>query len=192
MISIKEVIIVEGKYDRMKLQQVVDGVIIATDGFRIFSNRYKSEMIKRLAAERGLLVLTDSDAAGFKIRNFIKGIVEDVSVVKHAYIPDILGKERRKEKATAEGKLGVEGMDVEILREAIERAGAGVEEGEKRRQISKADLFELGLLGGEGSAEKRRGLCRNLGLPQRISTTSLLEVLNILYTYEEICEILEG
>ena len=187
MERVKEVIVVEGRYDKNALSQVVDAVILETSGFGIFKDRQKQKLFRTLAETRGLIVLTDSDGAGFVIRNFIKGCT-DPRTVKHAYIPDICGKERRKRAPSREGKLGVEGMRPEILLEALRRAGAGFEGDapeETRTPITKADLYARGLSGGTDSAEKRRALLRQLDLPERLTADGLLEVLNALMTREE-------
>ncbi len=182
MRRIKEVIVVEGRYDKNTLSQVVDAAILETSGFGIFNDAAKRRLLKTLAETRGLIVLTDSDGAGFLIRNHIRGIV-DPKLVKHAYIPDISGKERRKEKASKEGKLGVEGMRPEVLIEALKRAGATFDDSpaeQRPAQITKADLYAKGLSGREGSAEKRRQLLQKLGLPERMSADAMLDVLNAL------------
>ena len=182
MRRIKEVIVVEGRYDKNTLSQVVDAAILETSGFGIFNDAAKRRLLKTLAETRGLIVLTDSDGAGFLIRNHIRGIV-DPRLVKHAYIPDISGKERRKEKASKEGKLGVEGMRPEVLIEALKRAGATFDDSpaeQRPAQITKADLYAKGLSGREGSAEKRRQLLQKLSLPERMSADAMLDVLNAL------------
>ena len=186
MERVKEVIVVEGRYDKNALSQVVDAVILETSGFGIFKDRQKQKLFRTLAETRGLIVLTDSDGAGFVIRNFIKGCT-DPRTGKHAYIPDICGKERRKRAPSREGKLGVEGMRPEILLEALRRAGAGFEGDapeETRTPITKADLYARGLSGGTDSAEKRRALLRQLDLPERLTADGLLELLNALMTRE--------
>ena len=186
MRRIKEVIVVEGRYDKNTLSQVVDAAILETSGFGIFNDAAKRRLLKTLAETRGLIVLTDSDGAGFLIRNHIRGIV-DPKLVKHAYIPDISGKERRKEKASKEGKLGVEGMRPEVLIEALKRAGATFDDSpaeQRPAQITKADLYAKGLSGREGSAEKRRQLLQKLGLPERMSADAMLDVLNALMDRE--------
>lgn len=191
MIRVKEAIVVEGKYDKIKLSSLVDGIIIETNGFGIFRDREKMEYIRRLARERGLLVLTDSDGAGFLIRGRISSCVPREQV-KHAYIPDILGKERRKTAPSKEGKLGVEGMEPAVLKAALERAGATVTPEEspagQTEKISKADLYSLGLSGGAGSEEKRKALQRAMGLPERLSANGLLQALNALYSRQEFLE----
>lgn len=187
MLSVKEVIVVEGRYDKNTLSQIVDAVIIETSGFGIFNDAQKQKLLRRLAAERGLIVLTDSDGAGFVIRNFIKGCV-DPALVKHAYIPDVTGKERRKSAPSKEGKLGVEGMRPDVLLEALRRAGATIE-GEDAppagARITKADLYAAGLTGGTDSRAARQRLLAQLDLPEHLSTNALLEVLNALMTREE-------
>lgn len=191
MISVKEVIVVEGRYDRNTLSQVFDAVIVETSGFGVFNDREKLALLRRLAEARGLVVLTDSDGAGFVIRNFLKGAI-DPALVKQAYIPDIAGRERRKRAPSKEGKLGVEGMKPEVLIEALRRAGATVGGEEPARRaggITKATLYELGLSGGPGSAEKRRALLKELDLPEKLSANALLDVLNALYTEAELREI---
>lgn len=188
MIKVKEAIVVEGRYDKIKLSSLVDGVIIETNGFGIFNDAEKIEYLRRLADERGLLVLTDSDGAGFVIRGKISSCIPKAQV-KHAYIPDILGKERRKAAPSKEGKLGVEGMELEVLKSVLIRAGATLEDSEAEEnsieKIIKADLFELGLSGGSGSEEKRKALQKYLKLPERLSANGLLQALNALYSREE-------
>ena len=183
MRKIREVVVVEGRYDKNTLSQVVDAVILETSGFGIFNDREKRKLLQTMAEKRGLIVLTDSDGAGFLIRNHIKGFV-DPSLVKHAYIPDIPGKERRKARASREGKLGVEGMRPQVLLDALTRAGATFEDESNVQtsspRITKADLFALGLSGGSESARKRMELQRELELPERLSADALLDVLNAL------------
>lgn len=186
MHKIREVILVEGRYDKNALRQVVDAVILETSGFGIFHDRQKQKLLRSLSESRGLIVLTDSDGAGFVIRSFIKGCV-DPSLVKHAYIPDVYGKERRKAAPSKEGKLGVEGMRPEVLLESLRRAGATFD-GEscaQEKSITKADLYARGLSGRSGSAEKRARLMRALDLPERLSPTALLDVLNALMSRED-------
>ena len=188
MHKVREVIVVEGRYDKNALSQIVDAVILETSGFGIFNDRQKQKLLRTMAEKRGLIVLTDSDGAGFVIRNFLKSCV-DPSQIRHAYIPDVLGKERRKSKASREGKLGVEGMKPEILLDALRRAGAsfaGEEQSKlKENKISKADLYRLGLSGGEGSREKRDALLQTLDLPSHLSANALLDVLNALMDRDE-------
>ena len=188
MIAVKEAILVEGRYDKNTLSQVVDAVILETSGFGIFHDRQKQRLLRSLAEKRGLVVLTDSDGAGFVIRNFIKGCVPPEKV-KHAYIPDVYGKERRKTSPSREGKLGVEGMRPEVLLDALRAAGAsflGEEQLERPiERITKADLFRLGLSGGEDSRKKRLALISSLDLPEHLSADALLDVLNALMNREE-------
>ena len=191
MIPVKEVIVVEGRYDKNTLSQIFDAVIVETSGFGVFNDREKLALLRRLAEARGLVVLTDSDGAGFVIRNFLKGAI-DPALVKQAYIPDVAGKERRKASPSKEGKLGVEGMSAETLIDALRRAGATLgDEAPTHRSggITKATLYELGLSGGPGSAEKRRALLKELDLPEKLSANALLDVLNALYTEAELREI---
>ena len=188
MIRIKEAIVVEGRYDKNTLSQVVDAVILETSGFGVFKDGEKLTLLRRLAAKQGLIVFTDSDGAGFVIRNYIKGAIPPHQV-KHAYIPDIYGKERRKRTPGKEGKLGVEGMNPDVLLQALLRSGATVE-GEEvavpRGELTSADLFVLGLTGRQDSADRREKLLHRLELPQHMNAKALLTVLNALYTREEL------
>ena len=191
MHSVREVIVVEGRYDKNALSQVVDAVIIETSGFGIFNDAEKRKLLQTMAEARGLIVLTDSDGAGFVIRNYIKGCV-DPKLVKHAYIPDIYGKERRKSAPSREGKLGVEGMKPQVLLDALIRAGATFDDEENKKsapRISKADMYARGLSGREGSAEKRARLIKQLGLPERLTADGLLDVLNATMSREEFLSI---
>ena len=185
--TVKEVIVVEGRYDKNALRQVVDATVIETEGFGIFNDPEKRALLRALAEKRGIILLTDSDGAGFVIRNYLKGCV-DPSLVKNAYIPDIPGKEKRKSSPSKEGKLGVEGMSPEILLEALRRAGAtfGDEPGKTPGGITKADLYALGLSGQPDSTGKRKRLQTRLGLPEQMTAGALLEALNILTTREEL------
>lgn len=194
MMRVKEAVVVEGRCDRAKLSALIDGTIVETGGFAIFNDRDKMELIRRLAAARGVIILTDSDGAGFLIRSKLCSCLPPEQV-KHAYIPDIYGKERRKAKPSKEGKLGVEGMPLETLRDCLIRAGATIEDipGETRPpELTKADLFELGLSGGDGSAERRRALQRRLKLPERLSANGFLQALNVLYTRRELFDLLKN
>lgn len=186
MHKVREVILVEGRYDKNKLSQFLDAVILETKGFGIFNERQKLELLRSLAEKRGLIVLTDSDGAGFVIRNFLKGSI-DPRFIKHAYIPDMPGKERRKAHPSREGKLGVEGMTPQVLLAALRRAGATIDEVEHHAQpeIKKADLYASGLSGRENSAARRKELMNALDLPEHLSSTALLDVLNALMTREE-------
>ncbi len=187
MHKINEVIVVEGRYDKNALSQVVDAVIIETSGFGIFNDEGKRKLLNKMARAKGLIVLTDSDGAGFVIRNFIKGCV-DPQYLKHAYIPDIYGKERRKAKASREGKLGVEGMSPQILLEALLKAGATVDDAESSAahgRITKADMYARGLSGKPGSSEMRAKLLKALSLPERMTADALLDVLNATMDRDE-------
>ena len=187
MQSVKEVIVVEGRYDKNALRQVVDAVVIETAGFGIFNDTQKQKLLRKMAEARGLIILTDPDGAGFVIRNFIKSCVPPERL-KQAYVPDIRGKEKRKAKPSREGKLGVEGMRAEILLEALRRAGATFEDTQSCRtgqMITKADLYRLGLSGRENSAKKRSELIRELDLPEHLSADALLDVLNATMSREE-------
>ena len=191
MHSVREVIVVEGRYDKNALSQVVDAVIVETSGFGIFNDAEKRKLLQTMAEARGLIVLTDSDGAGFVIRNYIRGCV-DPKLVKHAYIPDIYGKERRKSAPSREGKLGVEGMKPQVLLDALIRAGATFDDEENKKtapRISKADMYARGLSGREGSAEKRARLIKQLGLPERLTADGLLDVLNATMSREEFLSI---
>ncbi|MBC8570789.1 toprim domain-containing protein [Zongyangia hominis] len=186
MISLKETVVVEGKYDKIKLASLLNATIIAVDGFRIFTDKETLALLRALADKTGLVILTDSDAAGFKIRHYIAGAVNP-NKVRHAYISDIFGKESRKEKPSKEGKLGVEGVSqAEILR-ALTRAGVLCEEGsprEKGRPITKTDFFADGLTGAPDAGVRRKRLIERLGLPEHLSANGLLQVLNALMDYE--------
>lgn len=187
MIRIREAIIVEGRYDKNTLAQIVDAPILETSGFGIFHDRQRLALLRRLAETRGIIVLTDSDGAGFVIRNYLRGAIDPLQV-KHAYIPDVAGKERRKRTASKEGKLGVEGMRPDVLLEALRRAGATIEGEETMAagaRITKADLYAAGLTGGADSKAARQRLLAQLDLPEHLSTNALLEVLNALMTREE-------
>ena len=194
--TIREVIVVEGRYDKNALSQVVDATIITLGGFAVFNDREKLAFLRRLAEQRGLIVLTDSDGAGFVIRNYLKGALPR-NRVKQAYIPDIPGKERRKRTPGKEGKLGVEGMKPAVLLEALRRAGATFADeetvGERRKDpITKADLFALGLTGGTDSAAKRRALLKRMDLPEHLTPNGMLEALNLSYGREEFLSWAEG
>ncbi len=186
MIKIKEAVIVEGKYDKIKLSNILDTVIIETDGFAIFKDKEKQKLIRFLSEKRGIIIMTDSDSAGFKIRNFINGIIKTENI-KNVFIPDIYGKEKRKTESSKEGKLGVEGMSAEVILNALEKAGVlCFENAEKQgREITHTDFFEDGISGGENSAGIRKALAKELDLPERISSSSLLKVINSYMTYEE-------
>lgn len=192
MIRVKEAIIVEGKYDKIRLSSVVDGLILETNGFRIFKDREQMALIRRLAETRGILILTDSDGAGFVIRRYLSGSIPP-DRVRHAYIPDIPGKERRKAKPSKEGKLGVEGVSQEVLLAALRRAGVCCSEEPEEsdapvRRITKTDLYLAGLSGGRDSAEKRRAFLRRMSLPEHLAPNALVEVLNSMMSCEEFLE----
>ena len=185
MFRIQEAIVVEGRYDKNTISQVVDATVVTLGGFSVFNDREKLAFLRRLAQERGLIVLTDSDGAGFVLRNYLKGALPK-DRVKQAYIPDIAGKERRKRRPGKEGKPGVEGMPPTVLLEALRRCGATFEDesaeaAPAEQPITKADLYELGLTGGPDSAEKRREVLRRLDLPAHLTANGLLEALNLLY-----------
>ncbi len=185
MIKIKQAIIVEGKYDKIRLSNLTDALIIPTNGFSIYKDKETAELIKTLAKKTGIIILTDSDSAGLQIRNALRNIVREGEVI-NVYIPDIPGKERRKRAPSKQGLLGVEGIDDEILLKAFEKAGVFAEKSAaKEDPITKADLVELGLSGGENSAAARAALQKKLGLPERLSANLLLEILNVMYSREE-------
>lgn len=184
--KIKEVIVVEGRYDKNVLSQVVDATIVETGGFSVFNNREEVDFLRRLAQKRGLILLTDSDGAGFVIRNYLKGAIPPEQI-KQAYIPDVMGKERRKRKAGKEGKLGVEGMTPAVLLDTLRRAGAtfeGEEGAAPAAHITKADLMDKGLIG-PNSVEKRQALLKKLSLPAHLTPNAMLEAMNLLLTQEE-------
>ena len=192
MVKIKEAIVVEGRYDKNTLSQIVDAPILETGGFGIFKDKEQMALLRKIAQIRGLIVFTDADGAGFVIRNHIKSAIPG-QFLKHAYTPDVFGKERRKAKAGKEGKLGVEGMTRDVILEALRRAGATFEQEEGaavREAISKADLMDLGLYG-PGSSDKRTALIKPLGFPDKISSNSFLQALNLLYTAAELGKIIQ-
>lgn len=190
MLKVREAVIVEGKYDKQRLSEFIDAPIVTTSGFRVFRDKEKQQLIRTLARERGLIIMTDSDSAGFVIRNFLKGIIGDASV-KHCYIPTIEGKEKRKDKPSKEGTLGVEGLSIELLKDALFRAGVtDVEIGScnTRGVLTKTDMYEMGLCGRDNSKVLRDKLLRSLGFPTYLSSNALLELINSLYTKEEILD----
>ena len=191
MVKIKEAILVEGRYDKNTLSQIVDAPILETAGFGIFKDKKQLALLRQIAEKRGLIVFTDSDGAGFVIRNHVKSAIP-AKFLKHAYIPDIAGKERRKREAGKEGKLGVEGMTKDVILESLRRAGATIdgEDTPVQQSITKQDMMELGLSGGAGSSEKRAALLKKLDLPEHMSTNALLQALNLLYSLEELKELL--
>jgi ribonuclease M5 len=193
MVKIKEAILVEGRYDKNTLSQIVDAPILETNGFGIFKDKKQMALLRQVAEKRGLIVFTDADGAGFVIRNHVKSAIPG-KFLKHAYTPDIFGKERRKDKAGKEGKLGVEGMRPETILEALRKAGASIE-GENAPQsqsITKQDMMELGLSGGADASAKRLALLKKLNLPEHMSANALLQALNLLYSLEELTTIVEN
>ena len=193
MVKIKEAIVVEGRYDKNTLSQVVDAAILQTDGFGIMNNKEQLALLRYVAQKRGLIVFTDSDGAGFVIRNYLKSAIPPHQL-KHAYIPDISGKERRKSTPGKEGKLGVEGMTPEVILNCLKRAGATFE-GEhtfgQKGELTKLDLFYMGLSGGPDSKAKRLALLKMLELPEHMSANAMLQALNLLYTRDEICRLVD-
>ena len=190
MVKIREAIVVEGRYDKNTLSQIVDAPILETAGFGIFKDKKQMALLRQVAEKRGLIVFTDSDGAGFVIRNHIKSAIPG-KFLKHAYTPDILGKERRKAAPGKEGKLGVEGMTREVILEALRKAGATIE-GEDTapaNQITKQDLMELGLSGGADASARRLALLKKLKLPEHMSANAMLQALNLLYSLEELEDI---
>ena len=192
MIKIREAIVVEGRYDKNTLSQIVDAPILETSGFGIFKNNKQLAFLRRVAQERGLIVFTDSDGAGFVIRNHLKSAIEPQHL-KHAYIPDIYGKERRKASPGKEGKLGVEGMKPGVIVEALRRAGATIEgeDVQSASRITKQDLMELGLSGGKDSGQMRLALLKKLDLPEHMSANAMLQALNLLYSLDELKKIVQ-
>lgn len=191
MIKVKEAIIVEGRYDKIKLSQLIDGLIIDVGGFRIFKDKKKIDFIRTLAEKNGILILTDSDNAGFMIRNYINGSVQK-GTVKHAYIPDMYGKEKRKGKFSKEGKLGVEGIPNDILEEIIKNASSEFESNNLNvKKITKLDFYIDGLTGRNNSCQKRKSLLDCLSLPEHLSQNALINVLNTIMTYEQYREIIK-
>ena len=184
MLHLEGALVVEGKYDKIHLTNLVDCPIIVTNGFRVFKDAETKTLIRWYALHGGITILTDSDSAGFKIRGYIKGMVPN-GIVRNVYIPDIFGKERRKLAPSAEGKLGVEGVELGILKDAFEKAGIIGKKKVSSKKIERIDLFEDGFFGGDNSSEKRAVLLRKLELPEKLSTTGLLEVLNTALTFEE-------
>ncbi len=190
MIKIKQAVIVEGRYDKIRLSNIIDAVIVPVNGFSVFKDRETAELIKTLARKNGIVILTDSDSAGFKIRTKIREIARGCEVI-NVYIPDLKGKERRKREPSKEGLLGVEGIDDKTLVEAFRKAGVFAENSDlpKADPITKADLLDFGVVGGENSGLKRKALQKALGLPERLSANLLLEILNVMYTREEFLKV---
>ena len=193
MLRIREAIVVEGRYDKNTLSQMVDTVIVETSGFGIFKDKERLALLRRLAEKRGLIVLTDPDGAGFVIRSHLKGSIPPEQV-KHAYVPDVYGKERRKRRGGKEGKLGVEGMSPQVLEQVLRRAGATVLDAQAperaRPGLTKADLMAAGLTGGADSARRRQALLKEMALPEHTSANALLQVLNGCYSREEALDLL--
>ena len=194
MVKIREAIVVEGRYDKNTLSQIIEAPILQTDGFRIINDKESLELLRLVAQKRGLIIFTDSDGAGFVIRNYLKSAIPG-EYLKHAYIPDVLGKERRKSAPGKEGKLGVEGMTPEVILQCLTRAGAtieGEEAPEYKEQITKVDLFFMGLSGNPDSKEKRLKLLKRLELPEHMSSNAMLQALNLLYTKEELYRLVDA
>ena len=191
MVKIREAIVVEGRYDKNTLSQILDAPILQTSGFGIFKDKQQMALLRKIAETRGLIVFTDSDGAGFVIRNHIKSAIPG-KYLKHAYIPDIYGKEKRKSAPGKEGKLGVEGMTRDVILESLRRAGATIEgeDAPVSQQITKQDLMELGLSGTADAAANRLKLLKKLNLPERMSPNAMLQALNLLYTLEDLTTIL--
>ena len=192
MLKIREAIVVEGRYDKNTLAQIVDAPILETNGFGLFKDPKQLELLRSVAKKRGLIVLTDSDGAGFVIRNHIKSAIP-AKYLKHAYIPDVAGKEKRKAAPGKEGKLGVEGMSPEVLLAALKNAGATIEGesmAQENDQITKQDFVEFGLSGGLNASERRKKLQNRLHLPEHMSANALLQALNLLLSREELGEII--
>ena len=192
MIKVQEAIVVEGRYDKNTLSQIVDAPILETSGFAIMKDKDQLELLRKVAEKRGLIVFTDSDGAGFVIRNFLKGAIPE-KFLKHAYIPDILGKERRKKTPGKEGKLGVEGMTPEIIIDCLKRAGATIDGQVQNRdsEITKQDFMSWGLSGGANSSILRKILQKTLALPEHMSANAFLQAVNLLYTKEEFITLLK-
>ena len=194
MIKIKQAIVVEGRYDKNTLSQIVDAPIIETNGFGIMKDKANLAFLRRVAENRGLIVFTDSDGAGFVIRNFLKSAI-DPAYLLHAYIPDIYGKEKRKSAPGKEGKLGVEGMTRQVILDALRRCGASFEDEAASAfsgSITKQDLIELGLSGGKDSSFLRKKLLKKLDLPEHMSANALLQALNLLYTPADLQELVKN
>ena len=194
MIKIREAIVVEGRYDKHTICQVVDAPILMTNGFGIMKDKAQLELLRQVAQRRGLIIFTDADGAGFVIRNFLKGVIPN-QYLKHAYIPDIYGKERRKSAPGKEGKLGVEGMPPDVIMDCLSRAGATIE-GEEctqpSQQITKQDFAQMGLSGGLDSSEKRKRILKALNMPEHMSSNAMLQAVNLLYTKEEFAQLVMG
>ncbi len=196
LLRTEQAVIVEGKYDKIKLESIIDATIIVTNGYGIFKDKEKLELIRFYAKHKGIIILTDPDGAGFKIRGYLKGSVPEGKIT-NVYIPDVFGKEKRKEKPSCEGKLGVEGIKKELIIEAFRKAGISfTDDGDTERPvrdlITRTDLYEAGLTGMPDSAERRRTILKKTGLPERLSTTGMLEAFNTMMTREEFYTLTEN
>lgn len=190
-IKLTEAVIVEGKYDKIKLSNILDAFIIETNGFAIFKDKSKLSFIKKLAEERGIIILTDSDHAGFMIRNYISSGVPKEQI-KNVYIPDVFGKEKRKDTPSKEGKLGVEGMTKEVILASLEKAGVSSTSSVCDNPITTVDFYDLGLTGGANSKAKRKAVCKALDLPEFLSTSSLISCINNFMTKEEFFDLCQN
>jgi len=186
MIKLNEVVVVEGRYDKIKLSSIIDAIIIETDGFGIFKDKEKQKLLRRFSETKGIIVLTDSDSAGFKIRAFLGNVIPKDRIT-NVYVPDIYGKEKRKDAPSKEGKLGVEGVPVEIIEESLKKAGVGFEKNTDitARKITLNDFYDDGLTGGADSKAKRKRLLKVLDLPERLTTKNMIDILNSFVTFEE-------
>ena len=191
MLHIEQAVIVEGKYDKIKLSSILDAVIITTNGFSVMKNKEKLEIIRFYAQNKGIIILTDSDSAGFKIRNYLKGAIKNGKII-NVYVPDIFGKEKSKAAPSKEGKLGVEGIDKEIILDAFKKAGViSYDKDADNDPITRIDLYECGLSGGENSSEKRKAILHKLGMPQLLTTTGMLEILNTMMSRSEFYDFID-
>lgn len=187
MIKLKQPVIVEGKYDKITLENVIDALIIPTNGFGIFKDREKCAMIRSLAKKNGVIIMTDSDSAGAVIRSYLKKIIGDSEII-NVYVPQLKGKEKRKASGSKEGFLGVEGMTPQIIEEALKKSGVFCDKGKALKKITRADMFKYGLSGGKDSAEKRKSFLKYLSLPESLSSCAMLDVINNMFTAEELDE----
>ncbi len=190
-LKLSQAVVVEGKYDKIKLSAFIDGVIICTNGFGIYKDKNTAELIKRYAKTSGLIVLTDSDTAGQRIRNHLKGLVPQGSII-NLYIPEIFGKEKRKSAPSKEGKLGVEGISIEMLKDIFERSGVNVQNIDNKEQITRNDFYELGLSGRPNSSELRKKLCASLGIPSDLSAKALVDYVNIVSSKDELSKLVDN
>lgn len=192
LIKLKQTVIVEGKYDKITLENIIDALIIKTDGFAIFKDKAKCDLIRKTALKNGIIVMTDSDSAGSVIRGYIKKIVGNCEII-NVYVPSIKGKEKRKTAPSKEGFLGVEGMSEEVILKALEKSGVLAQTNvQKREKITKTDMFCFGLSGNENSAENRKKLLKELELPENLSPNAMLDVLNNFYSKEEFYEVMQN